>query len=124
MLTDWLPSMASQKLLEEVPEGHPVCSTLDDQRDIHSIVAWLRGDERALILAGVLGRSLKSVNIKSLPEVTLDVKADGQGIITFGSRSLLSGSSWPGTAQSSSPAFEMIENVSQVYQMIQSVQHK
>ncbi|HTP79481.1 MAG TPA: hypothetical protein VMM57_03645 [Bacteroidota bacterium] len=84
--------------------------------------------ERALILSGVLGRSLKAFNLKSTPEVSVQLRADGRGTIVFGSfsgiQTLMINTSWPGSSQSSLPAFELVDNASHVYQMIQSAQRK
>jgi hypothetical protein len=83
-------------------------------------------NERALILAGVFDQSLKSISLKSISEVSIQLNAHGRGTIVFGSSqrvpSMFSNSSWPGSGQTVSPSFEKIENASQVYQMVQSAQ--
>ncbi len=85
-------------------------------------------NERALILAGVFGQTLKSVDLKSVSEVSLQIKNDGRGTIIFGSisgtQSMFYNFSWPGYGQVSYPLFEMIENANQVYQLVQNVQGK
>ena len=85
-------------------------------------------NERALILSGVFGQSMKSLNLKSISEVSIQLKSDGRGTIVFGStsgvQSMLSNSSWPGSGQTTPPSFELIENANQIYQMVQSIQRK
>ena len=84
--------------------------------------------ERALILSGIFSQSVKSINLKNTPEVSLEQKPNGYGTITFGStlpyRSFIGNSSMPGYGQSATPCFEMIENVTSVYQIIQGIQRK
>jgi len=80
-------------------------------------------NRRAIISSGILGRKVKSIDLRSTPEITLTEKADRSGTITFGAASR---SDWatqnnllfPGG--SSQPAFEMIENVRQVYDIIEA----
>ena len=84
--------------------------------------------ERALVLSGVFGQSVRSVNLKSTAEVSLEQKSDGRGTITFGtvypSRSFIGNSGWSGVPQQAVPSFELIENVGNVYQMVQAAQRK
>ena len=85
-------------------------------------------NERALILSGLFGQSLKSLNLKSIPEISIKVKPDGRGTIIFGSnggiQAMFSNSSWLGSGQSALPSFELIENANRVYQIIQNVQRQ
>lgn len=85
-------------------------------------------NERALILAGVFGQSLKSVDLKSASEVSLQLSSDGRGTIVFGSisgtQSMFYNLSWPGFGQSSFPMFELVEDPSHVYQLVQKAQGK
>jgi len=85
-------------------------------------------NERALILTGIFGESLKSVDLKSVSEVSLQIRSDGRGTIVFGSisgtQTMFSNFSWPGYNQVSYPMFELIENASHVYQLVQSAQGK
>jgi len=84
--------------------------------------------ERALILSGIFSRSLKSINLKATPEISLEQKSNGYGTVTFGnsssSRSLFSNSYGAGYGQPVIPCFELIENVSSGHQMIQGIQRK
>jgi hypothetical protein len=85
-------------------------------------------NERALILTGIFGQSLKSVELNSVSEVSLQIKSNGRGTIIFGSisggQSMFYNLSWPGYSQTSFPLFEFIENASHVYQLVQKAQGK
>ena len=41
-------------------------------------------DQRIMILAGMFGRTLRALNLKSLPVVSLEIFGDGRGTIAFG----------------------------------------
>jgi PH (Pleckstrin Homology) domain-containing protein len=76
---------------------------------------------RAIIISGFFTRKVRSINLRSTPEITLTEKADGSGTITFGAAQpfnwWMQGNLWfPGTA--SQAAFEMIENVRRVNGLI------
>jgi hypothetical protein len=77
---------------------------------------------RAIIVSGLFSRKVRSVSLQSTPEVTLTEKADGSGTITFGAASPFSSwvqqNTWSAGA-SQQPAFEMIDNVRSVYDLIQ-----
>jgi Bacterial PH domain len=83
-------------------------------------------NERVLIVSGLFQRQVKSLALRSLPEVTLNERGDRSGSITFGSAppmaGWLGGSSWPGAGKQLPPSFEMIESVRQVYGHIQTAQ--
>lgn len=82
--------------------------------------------ERALIRTGLVHPSLRSVNLRTLPEMTLDTKSDGRGTITLGQTNpmnmLYGGAFWFNNARYTAPAFEGIENVRDVYNIIQHAQ--
>ena len=71
--------------------------------------AWQRSktyyalsSDRVLIVSGVFSRTIKSLSLNTLSDVTLTEGRDGKGSITFGPqspfRSMFGGaSSWPGT---------------------------
>lgn len=70
------------------------------------------------------GSSLKSLNVRTLSDVTLTERPDGTGTITFGPitfpMAMWAGTSWPGVAQQ--PAFELIPNARRVYTQIRDAQ--
>jgi hypothetical protein len=79
---------------------------------------------RVLFLSGIFSQTLKSFDLKTITDVSLDEKADRCGTLTFGrpnSAGVFSNASWPGAAEVSSPAFEMIDNASDVLEMIRSI---
>ncbi|MCB0213956.1 MAG: hypothetical protein KDJ52_31755 [Anaerolineae bacterium] len=85
-------------------------------------------NERVIILSGLLNRSVKSLSVKTLSEITLDKKSNGTGTITFGPihplGRMYSGFWWPGTGRYVSPAFEMIDHAQEVYHKIREAQKK
>ena len=86
-------------------------------------------NDRALILSGLLGRSIRGVVLKGLSEITLEEHSDKRGTITFGRTGMTSGLSSftpesTSSRQPAAPAFEMIENAANVYQLIQSIQRR
>ena len=76
-------------------------------------------DRRAIIAVDFFGRKVQSINLRALPEVSLTAKSDGSGTITFGAvQSLSWGRYNPWTGGSSQSAFEMIEDVRRVSDLI------
>src|SRR5438270_251669 len=88
-------------------------------RPLHSARFELRGvtDQRVLILSGLFGRKITSLNLRTLSEMSLNERADGTGTLTFGpTPPFLSagvGMAWPGLAES--PAFDSIPRARSVY---------
>lgn len=90
--------------------------------------AWRRNrttyaltSDRVLIRSG---RSLKSLTLRTLSDVTLIERSNGRGTITFGPTSfpmaMYAGTPWPGVVQT--PAFELIPAARQVYAQIREAQ--
>jgi hypothetical protein len=93
--------------------------------------AWRRGrtkygvtNERILIATGDASPSLKSLNVRTLSDVTLDAKSDRSGTITFGPTSFMTsmyaGTAWPGS--NLPPSFELIPEARRVYEIIRQAQ--
>jgi hypothetical protein len=83
-------------------------------------------NERIIILSGLFSQQVKSLQLRTLSDVSFTQSSDGSGTITFGPTSFGSfmnnpGGSWPG-ARSAVPAFEMIENVKEAYDAIRRAQ--
>ena len=83
--------------------------------------------ERILIVSGVFGRSVKSLSLKTLSDVSLSEKSSGAGSITFGPQppfaAMFAGmSSWPGAEKQLGPRFDSIEEAKVVYELIRSAQ--
>ena len=78
-------------------------------------------NERVITLSGVFSRSVTSLSLRTLPTVSLDVKSDGRGTITFGA-----GRSYPnigfGTGRYAPPAFDAIVDARTVYRLVLQAQ--
>jgi hypothetical protein len=85
-------------------------------------------NERVMIVSGLFSRKLKSLNLKTLTDVSLEEKSDGSGTITFGASTPMpwwsSGMAFPGWGPQSAPGFEMIQNAKQVYETIRTAQRQ
>lgn len=88
-------------------------------------------DQRILMVSELFGRKIQSLNLRNLPQLTLDEKADGSGSILFGASGYSNAwgnASWPTQLNSRHsspqvPSFEMIGSVRRVYNIIQEAQH-
>ena len=82
--------------------------------------------DRIIIKSGVFSTDIKSLNIKTLSDITINQKNDNSGTITLGptdSRySMMQGMDWPGTKQP--PRLELIEDVKSVYDKIIDLQRQ
>ena len=67
--------------------------------------------ERVIIISGLFGRAVKSLNIDTPTDVSLAERSDGGGTITFGSmpfmHSWYMNSGWPGMGQYAVPNFDL-----------------
>lgn len=83
-------------------------------------------NERIVIIGGLFNRMVKSLPLRSLPELALEQRHDGSGTITFGSSMPFAnwyrGLAWPGMDQRLSPAFEIIADAKAVYEIIRQAQ--
>jgi hypothetical protein len=81
-------------------------------------------NERILIVSGLVSRRIKSLNIRTLSDVSLDQTSDGSGTITFGPAnpfsSFTSYNPWPGMPQT--PALDSIPQAKSVYETIRRAQ--
>ena len=100
-------------------------------RFIHD--AWRRSrtyygltDQRVIILSGWFGTNIKSIPLKSQPDLSLKEKSNRSGTITFGTGRFGSGMYarmyWPGMSDKTPPVIELIDNVRNVYNQILSAQ--
>jgi hypothetical protein len=82
-------------------------------------------NQRIIIVSGLLSRKIKSLNLRTLSDLSLDEKANGRGTISFGGSSLpnwwMSGMAWPGMP-SPAPAFELIEDPRTVFEVVRKAQ--
>lgn len=83
-------------------------------------------NERIIIITGLFSQNVKSLNVRTLTDVSLSERGDGSGTITFGpvypmGRWMPTGG-WPGAGRYGPPAFEMIERAKEVYETIRRAQ--
>jgi hypothetical protein len=79
-------------------------------------------DQRILIVTTLWNKQVKSVQLKTLPEISLTEKSDGSGTITFGPQppyARMMGGGWPGANKQAAPTLEFVEQVRSVYDLIQ-----
>ncbi len=83
-------------------------------------------DERIIIVSGVFSRQIKSLQLRTLTDVSLTERGDGSGTITFGPthfmNAMFPAGSWPGMGYYSPPCFDRIENAKEAYDVIRNVQ--
>lgn len=81
---------------------------------------------RIIIKSGVFSSDVKSLNIKTISDITLDEKSDRSGSITLGPvdarQSMMQGMEWPGVKQT--PKLEFIPDVKKVYDKIIELQRE
>jgi hypothetical protein len=84
--------------------------------------------ERVIIISNSFGRKVKSLNLRTLSDVTLNQKSDGSGTITFGAAD---GSSWWNAGgwqgrrgRPAPPSFDMIQDATKVYNIIREAQRR
>jgi len=83
--------------------------------------------ERVLIVSGLFTRQVKSLSIRTLTDVSLTEKSNGEGTITFGPQapfSVMYGGiqGWPGADKSLGPRFDLIPDAKIAYDFIRKLQ--
>jgi hypothetical protein len=84
-------------------------------------------NDRVIIISGLLSRKVKSLNLRTLTDLSLTQTKNGEGSISFGSGSpfgsMFGGfAGWPGMEAYLGPRFDMIANVKTVYETIRAAQ--
>ena len=82
-------------------------------------------NQRVIIIDGLFSRQLRSLPLATLGDMSLGERSNRTGSITFGASASPLGSfsrSWPGAGRRMTPAFDPIENVRQVYNLIREAQ--
>ena len=84
-------------------------------------------NERLLIIAGLFRRTVKSLSLRTLTDVSLTEATNGEGTITFGAASPFSSmfgglSGWPGMDAYMGPRFEAVPKAKAVYEIIRAAQ--
>jgi hypothetical protein len=83
--------------------------------------------ERIVIISSPCGRRMRSLNIETVPDVTLTERSNGGGTITFAALPPFFGQyarSWPGHAGSIIPTFELPDQAREVCEIIREVQRQ
>jgi hypothetical protein len=82
-------------------------------------------NERAIIVSGIYSRSVKSLQIRTLSDVSLSELSDRFGTITLGPTAAgwgwQGGGGWP-TGRATAPAFEFIADARDVFERINQAQ--
>ncbi len=86
-------------------------------------------NERVIILSGLFSRQVKSLQLRTLSDVSLNERSDGSGTISFGATNPFSmwmgaGASWPGAGRFAPPAFDLIERARIAYNIIRDAQRQ
>lgn len=83
-------------------------------------------NQRVIIVSGLTSREVKSLQLRTLSDVTLSERSDATGTITFGPETprWTGFSRWPGSRSQSSPAFEAIPSAREVYDRIRTAQRE
>lgn len=83
-------------------------------------------NRRAIIISGLFSRTIRSLPLRTLADISLQVRSDRSGTILLGRplpySSWSSGTRWPGGNQYSTPAFEMIPNAKAVHDQLLEAQ--
>ena len=82
--------------------------------------------ERVIIVSGVFSSSTKSLQLRTLSDVTLTESGDGRGTITFGPSApwWAVGGGWPSGRGQLSPAFDSIAGARDVYDKVRAAQRQ
>ena len=83
--------------------------------------------QRVIIASGLFAKSVKSLNLKTLSDLSISERPDGSGTITFGAQhpmaAMFSGmSAWPGAGQYIGPRFDLVPQVRSVYETVRRAQ--
>ena len=83
-------------------------------------------NERIIIVSGLFTQRTKSLNLRTLTDVTLTERSDGSGTIAFGPAGSFgqwfAPAGWPGAGQYAVPSFDMIDQAKDVYETIRQAQ--
>ena len=83
-------------------------------------------NERIIIISGLFSSEVKSLQLRTLTDVSLTTRADGSGSITFGPTHYMNAffpaGAWPGAGRHAPPAFDLIERAKDVYGIIRQAQ--
>ena len=83
-------------------------------------------NQRVIIRSGLFSRTTKSLNLRTLSDITLSEKRNDTGTITLGPTvgwySWFQGTSWPGMGKNQPPMFDSISDAKNVYDLLRKAQ--
>jgi hypothetical protein len=82
-------------------------------------------NERIIISSGIFSRNLKSLQLRTLSDVTLSEKSDGRGTISFGQGHFMMAwfpVGWPGAGRHAPPSFELVPDAKRIFDIIRQAQ--
>ena len=84
-------------------------------------------NERIIILSGIFSRQVKSLQLRTLSDISLNQGSGDLGTITFGPSQntmniFIPSGSWPGAGRYAPPSFDLIERPKEVYNIIRQAQ--
>jgi hypothetical protein len=82
-------------------------------------------NERIIIVSGLFSRQTKSLQLRTLSDISLTERADGRGTVSFGPQHPMARhvpSGWPGAGQYAASAFDMIDRAKEIYELIRQTQ--
>ncbi len=81
--------------------------------------------DRILIISGLFNRKIKSLDLRTLAEISLEERYRGEGTISFGSGSTNGGfAAWPGMGAHVAPCFDLVAEAKSVFEVIRDAQRK
>jgi len=81
-------------------------------------------NQRVIIRSSVLSPTTKSLNLRTLSDLSLTEQKEGRGTITFGPMHPLSlgGGAWPSWGRYAPPCFDSIEDAKRVFEIVRKAQ--
>ena len=84
-------------------------------------------NERIIILSGIFSRQVKSLQLRTLSDISLNQGSGDLGTITFGPSQntmniFMPSGAWPGSARYAPPSFDLIMRPKEVYNIIRQAQ--
>lgn len=83
--------------------------------------------DRVIIISGIFTRGVKSLNLRTLTDLSLSERRSGEGTITFGPTGAFGNMlspNWPGAQGQTSPAFDIIPDAKRVYEIVRKAQRE
>ena len=83
-------------------------------------------DRRIIIISGLMSRKVRTMNLRTLSDISLSEKSDRTGTINFGPSnpmaSWANSMPWPGMSGYRTPAFDMIQDARGIYEQLMEAQ--